>query len=233
MVRLKSSIEVWETCYAALSQIMQPVGTSIEFAINNSVNRSTGHTPFEVVYGRRPYTPMDLKPLPLPPRPSEVGLDFSEYMRDVHTEVKRRLSLNIEAYTASVNVRRKDRQFHNGDMVLVRLKPERFPLGSFSKLHVRRAGPFRITKKLGSNAYVIDLPSEFGISPVFNIEDIAAFKSDEDVSSHPSKTEEMPVCLPKVPTTTTPQEDIASIMDHQFFSTRRKGYYKFLVHWQH
>jgi hypothetical protein len=22
-------------------------------------------------------------------------------------------------------------------------------------------------------------------------------------------------------------------MDHQFFSTRRKGYYKFLVHWQH
>jgi hypothetical protein len=212
---------------------MQPVGTSIEFAINNSVNRSTGHTPFEVVYGRRPYTPMDLKPLPLPPRPSEAGLDFSEYMRDVHTKVKRRLSLNIEAYTASVNVRRKDRQFHNGDMVLVRLKPERFHLGSFSKLHVRRAGPFRITKKLGSNAYVIDLPSEFGISPVFNIEDIAAFKSDEDVSSHPSKTEEMPVCLPKVPTTTTPQEDIASIMDHQFFSTRRKGYYKFLVHWQH
>ena len=109
-----------------------------EFAINNSINRSTGHTPFEAVYGRRPYTPMDLKPIPLPPRPSEAGLDFSEYIRDVHAEVKRRLSLNTEAYVASTNVRRKDRQFHSGDIVLVRLKPERFPSGNFSKLHARR-----------------------------------------------------------------------------------------------
>jgi len=52
-----------------------------EFAINNSVNRSTGCTPFEAVYGRRPYTPMDLTPLPLPPRPSEAGLDFSKHMK--------------------------------------------------------------------------------------------------------------------------------------------------------
>jgi hypothetical protein len=62
--------------------------------------------------------------------------------------------------------------------VLVRLKPERFPPGSFTKLHARRARPFQITKKLGNNAYVIDLPSEFGISPIFNIEDITAFKGD-------------------------------------------------------
>jgi hypothetical protein len=60
-----------------------------EFAINNFVNRSTGCTPFEAVYGRRPYTPMDLTPLLLPPRPSEAGLDFSEHMKDVHAKVKR------------------------------------------------------------------------------------------------------------------------------------------------
>jgi hypothetical protein len=60
-----------------------------EFSINNSVNRSTGCTPFEVVYDRRPYTLMDLTPLPLPPRPSEAGLDFSEHMKDVHAKVKR------------------------------------------------------------------------------------------------------------------------------------------------
>ncbi|XP_011011850.1 PREDICTED: uncharacterized protein LOC105116271 [Populus euphratica] len=118
-------------------------------------------------------------------------------------------------------------------MVLVRLKLKRFPSESFSKLHASRASPFHITKKLGSNAYAIDLPFEFDISPVFNIEDITAFKSDEDVSSHTSRTEEMPAGFPEVPTTTTPQEDIVSIMDHQFVSMRRKGYYKFLVHWRH
>ena len=108
-------------------------------------------------------------------------MDFSEYIRDVDAEVKRCLSLNTEAYAAFANVRRKDRQFHSGDMVLVRLKLERFPSGSFSKLHACRASPFCIIKKLGNNAYVIDLPSKFGISLVFNIEDITSFKSDEDV----------------------------------------------------
>ena len=52
-------------------------------------------------------------------------------------------------------------------MVLVRLKPERFPPDSFTSLHARRTGPFQVTKKLGNNAYVIDLPLEFGISPIF------------------------------------------------------------------
>lgn len=136
------------------------------------MNRSIGHTPFEVVYGRRPYTPLNLRPLQLPPRPSAAGLDFLEYIKDVHAEVRRRLSLSTKSYTTSTNARRKDKQFNIGDMVLVRLKPERFSLESFTKLHTRRIGPFRSTKKLGSNAYVIDLPSDFGISPVFNIEDI-------------------------------------------------------------
>jgi len=60
----------------------------VEFAINNSVNRSIGHTPFEVVHGKRPYTPLDLQPLSSPPRPSAAGLDFSEYMRDVQRRGK-------------------------------------------------------------------------------------------------------------------------------------------------
>ena len=53
------------------------------------MNRFTGCTPFEAVNGRRPYTPMVLTPLPLPPRLSEAGLDFFEHMKDVHAEVKR------------------------------------------------------------------------------------------------------------------------------------------------
>ncbi|KAG6778073.1 hypothetical protein POTOM_017918 [Populus tomentosa] len=175
----------------------------------------------------------DLQPLPSPPRPSAAGLDFSEYMKDVHTEVRRRLSLSTESYAASANARRKDRQFNNGDMVLVRLKPERFPSGSFTKLNARRAGPFHVIKKLGSNAYVIDLPSDFGISPIFNIEDITAFKGDATEVGGSSQTEDMPASIPRIPAATAPKDEIAAITDHQFVSTRRGGYYKFLVHWKH
>ena len=94
-----------------------------EFIIINSVNRSTGYTPFEAVYGKRPYTLMDLTPLPLPPRPSEAGLDFSEHMKDVHAKVKRRLSHSTDSYAITANTKCKGRQFNSGDTVLVRLKP--------------------------------------------------------------------------------------------------------------
>jgi hypothetical protein len=97
----------------------------------------------------------------LPPRPSEAGLDFSEHMKDVHAKVKRWLSHSTDSYAAATNIKRKDRQFNSGDTVLVRLKPERFPPGSFTKLHARRARPFQITKSwvtmLMSSTYLQNL----------------------------------------------------------------------------
>ena len=113
-------------------------------------------------------------------------------------------------------------------MVLVRLRLQRFPLGSFTKLHARRASPFRVTKKLGTNAYVIKLPFEFSISLVFNIEDLIEFKGDVDENSAISLPEATPV---RVLENTTPRDESAAILDHQFVTTRRGGYYKFLVQW--
>jgi hypothetical protein len=109
-------------------------------------------------------------------------------MKDVHEQVKQRLALNSKSYAASANTKCKDRQFDIGDMVLIRLRPECFSPVSFTKLYARCTGPFRVIKKLGTNAYVIDLPHDFGISPVFNIKDITEFKGD----------------TPDLPTTPTP-----------------------------
>jgi hypothetical protein len=114
-------------------------------------------------------------------------------------------------------------------MVLVRLRPEHFPLGSFTKLHARRAGHFQVTKKLGSNAYVIDLPTDFGISPIFNIEDLTEFNGDvENITALPVPA----ITAPRVPEITAPRDEIAAILDHQFVTTRRGGYYKFLMQWK-
>ena len=51
-----------------------------EFAFKNFVNRSTGCSPFEVVYGFEPNTLLNVNSLPLTPRPSEAALEFSSYM---------------------------------------------------------------------------------------------------------------------------------------------------------
>ena len=48
-----------------------------EFAYNNSVNRSTGKSPFEIVHGYKPRKPLDLIPLSIHARISESAESFA------------------------------------------------------------------------------------------------------------------------------------------------------------
>lgn len=59
-----------------------------EFAYNNSVNRSTRMSPFQVVTGLRPRLPVDLVPLPIESRPSREAKDFICHTQHVHDEVR-------------------------------------------------------------------------------------------------------------------------------------------------
>ena len=68
---------------------------------------------------------------------------------------------------------------------MIRLRPERFPPGTVRKLHARGAGPFRVVKRVGSNAYVLELPSELGISSTFNITDLVEYREPAVIPSEP------------------------------------------------
>ena len=57
--------------------------TAVEFAYNNSVNRSTQQTPFYLLYGRHPRVPMDLyNPAEAEPVPSAA--EFVEHILNGH-----------------------------------------------------------------------------------------------------------------------------------------------------
>jgi len=68
---------------------------------------------------------------------------------------------------------------------MVHIRSKCFPPGTVKKLHAHNAGPFQILKKLNGNAYIIDLPQYFGISFIFNIEDLVDYKSPDFNSSNP------------------------------------------------
>jgi hypothetical protein len=53
----------------------------------------------------------------------------------------------------------------------------------------RAAGHFKILAKISDNAYKLELPLEFGVSPSFNISDLRPYLREEDVM--PSKTTSM------------------------------------------
>ena len=104
------------------------------------------------------------------------------------------------------------------------------------KLHARSAGPYRIIKKIGPNAYMLDLPSELGISPTFNISDLVEFKEPMVIPSEPFEpdptfeSDPIPECPPaKLPER---REKIEQIMDDKIITTRNKNYQRYLVRWQ-
>ena len=68
---------------------------------------------------------------------------------------------------------------------MIRLRPEWFPPGTVRKLHARGAGPFRVVKRVGSNAYVLELPPELGISSTFNITDLVEYREPAVIPSEP------------------------------------------------
>jgi hypothetical protein len=53
----------------------------------------------------------------------------------------------------------------------------------------RAAGPFKILPKINDNAYKLDLPPDFGVSPSFNISDLRPYLGEED--EMPSRTTSM------------------------------------------
>ena len=60
-----------------------------EFAYNNSVNRSIGMSPFEVVHGYKPRKPTDLIPLPQHARVSITAESFAQHIKEMHDNISR------------------------------------------------------------------------------------------------------------------------------------------------
>ncbi|GKV21557.1 hypothetical protein SLEP1_g31527 [Rubroshorea leprosula] len=111
-----------------------------------------------------------------------------------------------------------------GDMVMVRIRPKRYRRRSNKKLHSRCAEPYKIIKKIISNAYVLDLLDDMGINNIFNIGDLTSYNGHDDNTSNITSAD-----LPFSPPI---KEEIEDVLDHGIVSTREGGYQRFLVKWK-
>ena len=76
-------------------------------------------------------------------------------------------------------------------MVWLHLRKDRFPTLRRSKLMPRAAGPFKVLTKINDNAYILDLPAEFGVSTSFNVADLKPYMAeDEELPSRTTSLQE-------------------------------------------
>jgi hypothetical protein len=90
----------------------------------------------------------------------------------MHETTKHNIENMNEKYRIAGSKGRKEVKLELGDLVWLHLRKDRFPDLRKSKLMPRSDSPFKIIEKINDNAYKLELPPEFGVSPTFNISDL-------------------------------------------------------------
>jgi hypothetical protein len=101
---IQKNLKSWEECLPF-----------VEFAYNRTVHSTTGFSPFEIVYGFNPLTPMDLIPLPFEEKVSLDGEKKAKMVRQLHEGVRLQIEKKNRLYASKANKGRKMVVFQPGD----------------------------------------------------------------------------------------------------------------------
>ena len=172
---------------------------------------------------------------------SESAESFAKRMHELHHHISDQINSNNLKYKTLADTHKRFQEFNIGDYVMIKMRPEQFPQGSNRKLQARSTGPFKVLSKVGANAYILEISSNWGISPTFNIEDLVQFQGSMSMTSDPfersSESEPKPDSppiqnIPLQPHIPARQEYVEQILDEHVTFTRRGSYQKFLVRWR-
>ena len=97
--------------------------------------------------------------------------------------MKKKLQRNNLKYKSIADLKRREVNFEEGELVMVYLKKEWFSRGTYNKLKWKKIGPCQVMHNFSANAYEVELPSDVGISPIFNVSDLYPYQAYEPIHS--------------------------------------------------
>jgi hypothetical protein len=161
---LDKKLRRWEDCLP-----------HVEFAYNHVTRSSTKMCPFQIVYGYISWAPTDLISLNAKSSPHVDVVAHVEQRFTIHEQTKQNIAATNAKNQVAGSKGRKLVTFEPGDIVWLHLRKDWFPTLRRSKLMPRAAGPFNVLTKINDNAYILDLPAEFGVSTSFNVADLKPY----------------------------------------------------------
>ena len=187
-----------------------------------------------IVFNR---SPVDLIPLPSQSRVSESAQSLAKHIRSLHDSIRHQIEINNENYRSAANLHRRFHEFQEGDYVMIRVRPERFPSGAVKKLQARGAGPFKVLKRVRPNAYVIDLPADYGMSSTFNVSDLAVYRDllvipNDPFEPSPPLASDPTLECPLSASVSARREQIDRILDEQVITSPGGSCQRYLIRWK-
>ena len=198
--------------------------TTAEFAYNNSINATTGYSPFFVNMGFHPRVPMSLLQPPTSPNPSVQEFVSSQSTTLSLTQDQIQRAQVRQAQNA--DARRRDHSFAVGDQVLLntdditvaatRNQPAR-------KLQPRFIGPYTIIEQHFPVSFRLELPPSMKIHDVFHVDRFRDYKPSPESLGPRAPSQPPPEIIDN-----EEQYEVETILDHQY-RNRRKEY---LIKWK-
>ena len=145
-----------------------------EFSYNNTKHSGTGFSPFMVVFGTEPLSPIDLALQRTSAKNGDEGKVvetklFLEERKRILELAKETLRRAQKRYEKQVNKNRRQMSFKVGQKVWLNVKNFTLPQGLTPKFMAKFAGPFPVVKQVFDDAYKLALPPEIKVHPVFHV----------------------------------------------------------------
>jgi len=186
-----------------------------EFAYNSAIHSATGMSPFQVVLGRQPLTPLAFMKAKIDSGDERVdqllekhqqvrkvckrilesvGLGPFATREDVVTQEEVKAAENLQENQEKMKERedqnRRDVSFEEGERVLLSTKD--FDRNQYSsrkcrKLGPKFIGPYKVRRNLGNDAYELDLPGALDLHPTFHASQLRKYAVSLHYPGHSTK----------------------------------------------
>ena len=195
---------------------------TVEMVINSLPNRSTGYSPFFLMYGYHPVLPVELLKGDESTNVETVS-KFVERTQEVWRSARAQMEKAVVAQKKYYDQKHRDIQFAVGDTVLLSTQNLRLK-GIPHKLQRKFCGPYKILERIGAQAYRLKLPDTWRIHPVFHVSLLKQWR--------PSTVQQVPGEVELEDADRPQYFDVEKILRWRWSSKTQRRQREFLVLWQ-